>query len=150
PLLYRFRVIDKLPERPSPEAVRGTLVHSVLERLYDLPRGTRTSEQATGMVAAMWERMLADKPDLAALFTSAGGGDGEGEGHGDGEGDGEGDGDKDGEDLAAWLASARQLLERYFRLEDPNRLEPAERELFVETTLTSGLRLRGFVDRLDV
>ena len=37
PLLYRFRVIDQLPERPSPAAVRGTLVHAVLERLYDLP-----------------------------------------------------------------------------------------------------------------
>src|SRR5690348_4160138 len=29
PLLYRFRVIDQLPERPSPAAVRGTLVHAV-------------------------------------------------------------------------------------------------------------------------
>ncbi|HEY4866214.1 MAG TPA: PD-(D/E)XK nuclease family protein, partial [Candidatus Dormibacteraeota bacterium] len=31
PLLYRFRVIDRLPEPPSPAAVRGTLVHAVLE-----------------------------------------------------------------------------------------------------------------------
>ena len=37
PLLYRFRTIDRLPERTSLAAVRGTLVHSVLERLYDLP-----------------------------------------------------------------------------------------------------------------
>jgi len=37
PLLYRFRVIDQLPEKPSPAAVRGTVVHAVLERLYDLP-----------------------------------------------------------------------------------------------------------------
>ena len=36
PLLYRFRTIDRLPERPSPEATRGTVVHAVLERLYDL------------------------------------------------------------------------------------------------------------------
>ncbi|MFE3491290.1 PD-(D/E)XK nuclease family protein, partial [Streptomyces griseus] len=26
PLLYRFRVIDKLPEKPSEAATRGTLV----------------------------------------------------------------------------------------------------------------------------
>ena len=32
PLLYRFRVIDKLPQAPSAAAARGTLVHSVLER----------------------------------------------------------------------------------------------------------------------
>src|SRR3954454_754325 len=37
PLLYRFRVVDRLPEAPSPAAVRGTVVHAVLERLFDLP-----------------------------------------------------------------------------------------------------------------
>ena len=37
PLLYRFRVIDKLPEAPSAAAARGTLVHAVLERLFDAP-----------------------------------------------------------------------------------------------------------------
>ncbi|MCZ9344460.1 PD-(D/E)XK nuclease family protein, partial [Streptomyces sp. TRM76130] len=31
-----------------------------------------------------------------------------------------------------------------------SRLEPAERELFVETELDSGLRLRGIIDRVDV
>jgi putative RecB family exonuclease len=42
------------------------------------------------------------------------------------------------------------VLERYFTLEDPTRLEPAERELYVETLLDSKLLLRGFVDRIDV
>ena len=42
------------------------------------------------------------------------------------------------------------MLERYFTLEDPRRLEPAERELYVETLLDSRLLLRGFVDRVDV
>jgi putative RecB family exonuclease len=37
PLLYRFRVIDRLPEKPSEAATRGTLVHAVLERLFDAP-----------------------------------------------------------------------------------------------------------------
>ena len=41
-------------------------------------------------------------------------------------------------------------MERWFSLEDPTRLEPAERELFVETELESGLRLRGVIDRVDV
>ena len=42
------------------------------------------------------------------------------------------------------------MLDRYFALEDPRRLEPAERELYVETLLDSRLLLRGFVDRIDV
>jgi putative RecB family exonuclease len=41
-------------------------------------------------------------------------------------------------------------VERWFTLEDPTRLEPAERELFVEARLDSGLKLRGIIDRVDV
>ena len=41
------------------------------------------------------------------------------------------------------------MLDRWFTLEDPTRLEPADREVFVEATLDSGLSLRGIVDRLD-
>ncbi|WP_257954248.1 PD-(D/E)XK nuclease family protein [Nocardioides sp. B-3] len=31
PLMYRYRTLDKLPEQPSADAVRGTVVHKVLE-----------------------------------------------------------------------------------------------------------------------
>src|SRR5665648_317747 len=44
PLLYRFRVIDKLPQVPSAAAARGTLVHAVLERLVDRLDLTATGE----------------------------------------------------------------------------------------------------------
>jgi putative RecB family exonuclease len=50
----------------------------------------------------------------------------------------------------AWLAGAGEMLDRYFTLEDPRRIEPAHRELCVEADLASGLRLRGYIDRLDV
>ena len=56
----------------------------------------------------------------------------------------------EGPEVGAWLASCQESLGRYFALEDPTRLEPAERELYVETLLESRLLLRGFVDRLDV
>ncbi|WP_140394583.1 RecB family exonuclease, partial [Streptomyces recifensis] len=46
PLLYRFRVIDRLPEKPSEAATRGTLVHAVLERLFDAPAAERTAPAA--------------------------------------------------------------------------------------------------------
>jgi putative RecB family exonuclease len=125
PLLYRFRVIDRLPEPPSPVATRGTLVHAVLERLFDHPAAERTPELARSLVLPEWERLLAAEPALAGLFP-------------------------DEAERAAWLAQAGGMLERYFALEDPRRLEPAHRELSVETVLASGLRLRGYIDRLDV
>ncbi|MEU9115042.1 RecB family exonuclease [Streptomyces sp. NPDC048483] len=128
PLLYRFRVIDKLPEKPSAAATRGTVVHAVLERLFDAPAAERTAPGARAMVPGEWENLLAKRPELAELFAD----------------------DADGERLAAWLADAEALVERWFSLEDPTRLEPAERELYVETVLDSGLQLRGFIDRVDI
>ncbi len=128
PLLYRFRVIDKLPEKPSAAATRGTLVHAVLERLFDVPAAERTAPQARALIPRQWDRLLESRPELGALFED----------------------DPEGERLAQWLREAEQLVERWFTLEDPTRLEPVERELFVETELESGLRLRGVIDRVDV
>ncbi len=133
PLLYRFRTIDRLPEPPSSAATRGTLVHSVLERLFDLPAPARTPAAASDLLEPEWEAMLAAEPELGQLFDDATPG-----------------GEGGGEDRAAWLRTAHQLLERWFTLEDPTRLEPAERELYVEAPLDSGLVLRGYVDRVDV
>jgi putative RecB family exonuclease len=126
PLLYRFRVIDRLPQRPSSAATRGTVVHSVLERLFDLPAAERTPERASTMLRPEWDRLLAEEPEVGELFAD------------------------DDTALDAWLHGASRLLDAYFELEDPQRLEPAERELYVECDLESGLRLRGYVDRLDV
>ena len=68
PLLYRFRVIDRLPSPPSAAAARGTLVHAVLERLFDLPAAERTPEAAAALVAPQWAALLeAAEPELAAL-----------------------------------------------------------------------------------
>ncbi|MEY9875303.1 putative RecB family exonuclease [Streptacidiphilus sp. MAP12-33] len=128
PLLYRLRVIDKLPEPPSPAATRGTLIHSVLERLFDAPQGARTPDAAKALLRPQWERLLEERPEVAELFPAESG----------------------AQELAAWLTEAEQLLASYFRVEDPNRLQPAERELLVSTTLESGLTLRGYVDRIDV
>jgi len=57
--------------------------------------------------------------------------------------------DTDGSELADWLDGAAGLLANYFALEDPSRLEPEAREQLVEVVI-DGLRLRGYVDRLDV
>ena len=125
PLLYRFRVVDKLPEPPSPAAARGTLVHAVLERLFDEPAQGRTPAAARLLLVPQWDRLLAEVPALADMF------------------------DAETERLA-WLDEAAAMLDRYFTLEDPSRIEPAHREMSVQALLDSGLSLRGYIDRLDV
>jgi putative RecB family exonuclease len=126
PLLYRFRVIDRLPERPSVDAVRGTVVHKVLEHLFDLPAADRTNAQAARLLEPAWHELTEAAPELADMFGP------------------------ETTDLATWLEQCRELLTRYFTLEDPTRLEPAEREVHVETELDSGLTLHGYIDRVDV
>ena len=126
PLMYRFRTVDRLPEAPSADALRGTLVHKVLEDLFDLPALDRTPEQAAALLVPTWDALLEAEPALAEMFGA------------------------EGPDLATWMTTCRTVLDRYFTLEDPRRLEPADRELYVESLLDSKLLLRGFVDRIDV
>jgi putative RecB family exonuclease len=132
PLLYRFRTIDRLPEQPTFDQARGTLVHAVLEKLFDLPAADRTVEQAAELVEPQWQRLLAEQEELAGLFA-------------------------EGEPPEEFLTSARGLLGGYFAVEDPRRLDPAERECLVSTEVDIStevgdgrLVLRGYVDRLDV
>lgn len=125
PLLYRFRVIDRLEEPPNPAAVRGTLVHGVLEQLFDLPASERTVESALALVAPLWAEAVSSRPEVADIARVG------------------------GMDEREWLTPAEDLVAAYFSMEDPRCLEPAGRELKLEVELPSGLVLRGFVDRLD-
>ncbi|BEL02361.1 hypothetical protein Q0Z83_005520 [Actinoplanes sichuanensis] len=246
PLLFRYRTVDKLPETPSADQIRGTLVHAVLERLFDLPAADRTPEAAAALVTPEWERLVGQEPELAAVFATdppargrparpsvsattspvapatdldatsatvspaaegltsalaaegdrgsadaggsaagpddhasdAGGSAAGAGGHPAGAGgsaagvgglmrdpaaveaeiDATGqaalidlpDGAAEAARIAAFLAGARDLLAGYFAVEDPRRLQPAERETLISTTIGDNLLLRGYIDRLDV
>lgn len=126
-LRYRFRMVDRLREATSRDALRGTVVHKVLEDLFDLPALDRTPERAEAMLPSAWDAVRAVEPEVEEAFAGAA-----------------------SDDFDTWLESCRVVLRRYFDLEDPRRLEPAERELYVETLLDSRLLLRGVIDRLDV
>lgn len=142
PLLYRFRTIDRLPEPPGREAVRGTLVHSVLEKLYDLPAEERVPEAAAALVPALWLELLDEQPELAGLLF----------GPDDAWHRWLDSGETVEHDPAAesdFLTECRDYVGRYFDLEDPRRLNPHQREMSMSVELASGLVLRGIIDRLD-
>ncbi|HEY1445230.1 MAG TPA: PD-(D/E)XK nuclease family protein [Acidimicrobiales bacterium] len=124
PLAFRFSQIERLPEPPSPPAVKGTLVHAALERLFwHHPAGTRTPAAGALEVERAWEE-LQDDEEVVGLGL-------------------------DDEAAAAFVEDARRLVANYFLLEDPNEARAVGVELGVETDL-DGLRLRGIIDRLDV
>jgi putative RecB family exonuclease len=81
-------------------------------------------------VAPQWQRLTEEEPELAELLA--------------------------GEAADELLASTQPLLDGYFTVEDPRRLEPSERESLIETVVErvgevggDRLRLRGYLDRLD-
>jgi putative RecB family exonuclease len=125
PLLYRYRTIDRIPEPPTSDQARGTLVHAVLERLFDLPASERTPDRAAAMVTPQWDALREEQPLLAELF---------------------------GADAtpSEFVDSTKELLDGYFSVEDPRRLEPAERECLVEAVVDDHLLIRGYIDRLDI
>ncbi|GAA2091746.1 PD-(D/E)XK nuclease family protein [Brevibacterium salitolerans] len=125
PLKFRLRTVDRLPEPPSEAAFRGTLVHAVLERLFDVPAPERTLEQAVAGISPALEALREkDGETVAELFPEP-------------------------HHVQRLQQQARVLLEGYFSLELPDKVEPAAREQFVQARLDMGLKLRGFVDRTD-
>jgi putative RecB family exonuclease len=122
PLLFRFRSIDRLPEEPSPAAIRGTLVHRALEVLFDLPAPERTHAATVELVERAWHELVHEDPESARVLEASGG-------------------------LGPEIGT---LVEGYFALEDPRRLQPHARELGVSAQVAEGFEARGFIDRVDL
>jgi putative RecB family exonuclease len=122
-LAFRFSAIDRLPEPPSPAATRGTLVHSALERLLDLPAPERTIERAQVCLSEALEE-IRGHDDWAGLALDA-------------------------ESQAQMEYDARDLVVRYFNLEDPTSITPIGLEVMLEADV-GGVRLRGIIDRLEL
>lgn len=122
PRLYKYRVIELLPEPPSIDAERGTLIHTILEDLFDLPANDRNPQNAIAMAPVRWREQLASKPELGTLVLNE----------------------------KEWLDRVAALLNNYFLLESPGSFEPTHREMHLEQDLTAEIYLHGYVDRIDV
>lgn len=133
PLLFRLRSIDRLPEEPSPAAIRGTLVHSALENLFDLDPQDRTVAAARDFLAHALSALEETEPGAYAALRS------------------ELRPDLTASDIAdAILKPTGPLVETYFALEDPRRITPHARELAVSAELEPGFHGRGFIDRVEI
>ena len=124
PLQYRLHVVDQVREDPTLATAAGTLVHSVLEHLFDVPAEQRLEEYAQELVEPLWEKQRVSDARLDTLIEGP-------------------DGTRN------FLAGVRTVVSQYFRVEDPRWLEPVGREKLVEVCSADGIRLRGFIDRVD-
>jgi len=122
-LAFRFSAIDRLPEPPSAPAVKGSLVHDTLERLFVLPAPARTVDAALGCLEAAIAA-LRTHPEYAELGF-------------------------DDTAEAEFVASAEALVRNYFLLEDPTTVNPIGIELRLQVRV-GDLNLVGIIDRLDL
>jgi putative RecB family exonuclease len=122
-LAFRFTAIDGLADAPTIWTVKGTLVHTALERLFwRHPQGQRTPAAASTELTVAWDELQTD-PDFLELELSDA-------------------------QAAGLRRDADTLVANYFRLEDPNQVTPVGIEVTLEARL-GDLRLRGIIDRLD-
>ena len=68
PLLFRFRCVDRLEEPGSLATHKGTVVHAVLEDLFDLPAAQRTEAAAQAMLEPHWQAHREANPAVMDLF----------------------------------------------------------------------------------
>ena len=122
PQQYKYRKIDKLPEPPSLDAERGTLVHTILQDLFEIPAPERTPAAAIDLLPSRWSAQLADKPALLEMVTNE----------------------------KEWLDRASALISTYFTLENPTTFEATHREMHLENDFDTNIYLHGYVDRLDI
>jgi putative RecB family exonuclease len=137
PALYKYRAIDKLPERPGLDALRGSLVHLILEKIFTLKSSERTFENAISSTAENWQLLIESEPDLICAL------------------------DENIEfplskehtisqdRLDILFAEVKTLVANYFQIEDPRRIEPESTEKLIEFDISSSLKIKGFVDRID-
>jgi putative RecB family exonuclease len=123
-LAFRYSVIDRLPETPSPATVKGSLVHRALERLYWFhDPGDRSQSVAMTELDIAWEEFQSDEEFVALELTA--------------------------EEQSAFLDDAAVLVARYFELENPDETRTIGVEILLEAEV-DGMLLRGIIDRLDL
>lgn len=123
-LAFRFSAIDRLPDPPTTATVRGTLVHSALERLFQAEPAERDEARALTCLAEAAEDMRGPDGEITALDLSA-------------------------DDDRQLLDDAERLVHNYFALEDPRTIRPIGLELRMQVELDD-LRLVGIIDRLEL
>lgn len=122
PQLYKFRSIDRLDEQTTIQQARGTTAHLALQRLFDSPPAERTPERLYALFRESWTELRA-LPEYDGLFEGT-------------------------EEERSWGLDCLNLLANYFATENPESIEPIDREMDMLEDL-GGITIRGILDRID-
>ena len=122
-MAFRFASIERLPEPPSIQATKGSVVHRALELLYTHPAPERTEGTARGALDQAATEYRTDSDFILLRLEPAAD--------------------------EAFFADAWSLVQAYFKMEDPTSVHDIGLELRLEANV-GDLSLRGVIDRLDL
>lgn len=120
PLRYRLSRLDALPEPSTPEQLRGSFVHEILERLFEFAPEERTVAIARGIAGDLWASKWAHKVQEELHLNE--------------------------KTLREWRWHAWWCIEEYFTLEDPQQIHPTGLETRLEGKV-AGVPFMGIIDR---
>ncbi len=121
PQLFKFRAIDRIEVPATVHQARGTTAHLALQRLFDHPAPERTPELLFDLFRAAWVELR--ETEFAELFDDVG-------------------------EERAWGMESLEILANYFEVEDPQAIEPLDRELDMCEEL-GDMTIRGILDRVE-
>ena len=123
PKLFYYKTIRKLRDPATIHTARGSLAHETLDRVFDQPKGQRGPETAVNLIGPAWQEMR-DGRDYQQLLE-----------------------DNPGIEQEL-LEQAEKSVRGWYKMEDPDRFDPAGRELRLEAEL-GGAPVVGIIDRYD-
>ena len=122
PKQFEYANVIKIEEPTNEVQAKGTTIHTALEILYDKKPEERTVDNLHTIFRAVWNDVR-NNDEHSSLFETR-------------------------EDEREWGLDALNLLNNYFKLEDPTTIQPLERERWVRGKIED-LNLRGILDRMD-
>ena len=163
PKLFYYKTILGLKTPQTIATAKGTVAHHAFERIFDHKRGDRGVDVAVEYVRAAWEMMInplakretipSDSKEYRVREVNKSFSDLHEEGSLSG-----GklmDDAKEYKDLfitktqeEEFLQSCEEAVRRWYGMENPEKFDPAERELYVLANV-AGVSLHGYIDRLD-
>lgn len=121
PQKFQFQKIDLWQAPPGYEALRGIIVHDALRRLYsERPQRTRTREAAQYFLGEALDEAFAANAEQLS-----------------------------DQDIRSLPSECLLLVNNYFEMENPDHVNPIGLELHLAMRF-AGLRLHGYLDRLDL
>ncbi|MDR2748885.1 MAG: PD-(D/E)XK nuclease family protein [Bifidobacteriaceae bacterium] len=127
PLSFRLNKIDKIKFPSSPEAAKGILVHKILQDVFNQFADKRNLDYALSIIESSWNKLAADDKKLAQEKQS---------------------GLSDLKIDNSFFEDAKELLESYFKMEDPSKIYSQSQEQWIRFN-TDDVCFLGQIDRVD-